>query len=69
MGRRFEEWDRDLTLVRVASRELHVAELGLRHQVAAARRSGHSWAAIALVLGISEQAARQEFGGPGENTA
>lgn len=62
--RRFEEWDRDLTLVRVAARDLSVAELSLRHQVGVARRSGHSWAAIGFVLGVSEQAAQEKFGWP-----
>jgi hypothetical protein len=69
MERRFEEWDKDLTLVRAAARELHVAELSLRHQVGIARRSGHSWAAIGLVLGISERAAQERFGKPDEESA
>jgi hypothetical protein len=69
MESRFEEWDKDLTLVRVAARELSVAEFGLRHRVGAARRSGHSWAAIGVVLGISEQLAQERFGRPDENTA
>ncbi len=64
---RFEDWDRDLTLVRVASRELSEAELSLRHRVSVARRNGHSWSAIGLVLGISEEAARDRFGRPGNN--
>lgn len=69
MERRFEEWDKDLTLVRTAARELSVAELSLRHQVGVARRSGHSWAAIGVVLGISEQAAQERFGRPDQETA
>ena len=67
--RRYEEWDKDLTLVRNAARELNVAELSLRHQVGVARRSGHSWSAIGLVLGISEQDARERFGWPDEDAA
>lgn len=69
MEQRFEEWDKDLTLVRAASRELAVAELSLRHQVGVARRSGHSWAAIGFVLGITEEAAREKFGRPDEEIA
>lgn len=65
--RRYEDWDRDLTLVRAAARDLHVAEIGLRQQVGAARRSGHSWSAIGLVLEISEQDARDRFGWPDDD--
>jgi hypothetical protein len=68
MAHRFEEWDKQLTLVRAAARELTSAELSLRHQVGAARRGGHSWAAIGVVLGISEQAAQERFGFPDEET-
>jgi hypothetical protein len=64
-----EVWDKDLTLVRAASRDLKVAELNLRRRVGVARRHGHSWAAIGLVLDITEQAARERFGQPGEETA
>jgi len=63
---RYEEWDKDLTLVKVAHRELSMAELNLRHRVAVARRNGHSWAAIGLMLGITRQAAQQRFGTAGE---
>ena len=69
MEQRFEEWDKDLTLIRAAARELSVADLTLRHQVGAARRSGHSWAAIGFILGISEQAAQEKFGRPDEKSA
>ncbi len=62
--RRYEEWDRDLTLVRAAARDLSTAEISLRHQVGVARRSGHSWSAIGVVLGISEDDARDRFGWP-----
>lgn len=68
MVRRYEEWDRDLTLVRAAARDLHVAETSLRHQVGVARRSGHSWSAIGLVLGISERDARDQFAWPDDDT-
>jgi hypothetical protein len=66
MPRRFEEWDKDLTLIRAANRDLSQAELNLRHQVDVARRHGHSWAAIGLVLDINRQAAQQRFGTAGE---
>jgi hypothetical protein len=69
MPQRFEEWDKDLTLIKAASRELSVAEQTLRHQVAVARRHGHSWAAIGFVLGITRQAAQQRFGAAGEASA
>lgn len=62
--RRYEEWDKDLTLVRAAARDLNVAEMSLRHSVGVARRSGHSWSAIGLVLGISGQDARDRYGWP-----
>jgi hypothetical protein len=69
MEGRFEDWDKDLTLVRAAAREVSVAKLSLRHQVGAARRSGHSWAALGFVLGITEQAAQERFGRPDEEIA
>lgn len=59
---RFEEWDKDLTMIRAADRELSIAELNLRRRVNIARRRGHSWAAIGVVLGITRQAAQQRFG-------
>jgi hypothetical protein len=64
---RYEDWDRDLTLVRAAARDLTTAEIGLRHQVGVARRSGHSWSAIGVVLGISEDDARERFGWPDDD--
>ena len=69
MSQRFEEWDKDLTLIKAANRELSMAELHLRYQVAVARRHGHSWAAIGFVLGITRQAAQQRFGTAGEASA
>jgi hypothetical protein len=69
MARRFEDWDRDLTLIKAADREVRIAELNLRQQVAAARRHGHSWAAIGFILGITRQAAQQRFGTPGQESA
>ena len=64
---RYEEWDRDLTLVRAAARDVNTAEISLRHQVGVARRSGHSWSAIGVVLGISEDDARDRFGWPDDD--
>jgi hypothetical protein len=66
---RFEEWDKDLTLIKAADLELSKAELNLRHRVKVARRQGHSWSAIGFVLGISRQAAQQKFGTAGEARA
>ena len=68
MSPRFEDWDKDLTLIKAANRELSIAELNLR-QVTVARRQGHSWAAIGFVLGITRQAAQQRFGTVGEASA
>jgi len=64
----YESWDETISHVVQADRDLKVAELRLRNQVAVARRAGHSWAVIGSSLGISHQAARQRFGsaeGPG----
>ncbi len=66
MSQRYEEWDKDLTFIKAANRELTVAELNLRRQVAVARRHGHSWAAVGFILGITRQAAQQRFGTDGE---
>ena len=48
-------------VARAAVAELAGREL-LRQSVSAARGSGHSWAAIGRVLGLSRQAAQQRFG-------
>lgn len=68
MSARYEEWDKDLTLIKAAKSELSMAEVNLRHRVAVARRSGHSWAAIGLMLDITRQAAQQRFGTDGETS-
>ena len=68
MSQRYEEWDKELTLIKAALRELTVAELNLRRQVAVARQHGHSWAAIGFILGITRQAAQQTFGTAGESS-
>jgi hypothetical protein len=69
MQQGYEEWDKDLTLIKAANRELSVAELNLRHRVALARRHGHSWVAIGFILGTTRQAAQQRFGTTGEASA
>lgn len=57
-----------LTLVRrAAEAERAVREL-LGQSVAAARGSGHSWAAIGTELGLSRQAVQQRFGGASVET-
>jgi hypothetical protein len=38
-----------------------LAEAGLRAAVAAARRAGHPWSAVAAILGSTRQAAQQRF--------
>jgi hypothetical protein len=65
VGRRYEDWDKDITLIKLANRELALAELHLRQQVRVARRHGHSWAAVGFALGVSRQAAQQRFGSLG----
>ena len=62
MDAQYESWDKTISLIVQADRELEVAELRLRHQVSEARRAGHSWAVIGASLGISRQAAQQRFG-------
>ena len=69
MPERFESLDKSLVLVIQAHRNLGAAELVLRREVFAARRQGHSWAAIGYALGVSKQAAQQRFGGTTENEA
>jgi hypothetical protein len=66
MDPRFEPFDRSLALVIRANGDLTAAELMLRRQVDAARKDGHSWAAIGYALGVSRQAAQQRFGGTDE---
>ncbi len=57
--------DRDLATLRSIGSALSVleaAEAGLVRAVAEAKRAGKSWTDIAIVLGVSRQAARQRFG-------
>ena len=52
----------ELRAVAAALRLVATAEHELADAVHAARRGGHSWAAIAAVLGVSKQAASGRFG-------
>lgn len=52
----------DLRAVAIAMGAVADAERDLRDAVRAARRSGRSWGRIAMVLGVSKQAAQQRFG-------
>lgn len=67
----FEDFDpttavvRDATELRAisaAAHDLSEAEHTLEESVLAARKAGQTWTAIAAVLGVSKQAARQRFG-------
>lgn len=62
MTKRFDEWDRTISDIVQADRDLKRADLLLRGRVNVARQAGHSWAAVGLALGISRQAAQQRFG-------
>lgn len=59
----------DLRRIGQALRKIAGAETDLADAVAAARLHGRSWGDIALVLGISRQAARQRFGEPAQTKA
>jgi hypothetical protein len=74
LARRFEDHDpapgamRDASALRdVASAFARLAdsERALATAVHAARADGHSWAAIAAMLGTSGEAARQRYGSTG----
>ncbi len=54
----------DLRGIAAAINEVAAAEANLSAAVAAARSQGRSWARIAMVLGVSKQAARQRYGPP-----
>lgn len=53
---------RDLRRIGLAVKDVAAAEKELADAVAAAREAGRSWGEIALVLGVSKQAARQRYG-------
>ncbi len=53
---------RDLRRIGLALGGVAEAERELADAVAAARANGRSWGEIALVLGVSKQAARERYG-------
>jgi hypothetical protein len=65
MAHASEDWDKTISLVIKANRDLAVADLVLRRAVRVAKTAGHSWAAIGFALGVSRQAAQQRFGTTG----
>lgn len=56
----------DLRQIAGAMSAVAGAEAKLTDAVAAARANGRSWPRIAMVLGVSKQAARQRYGAPSE---
>lgn len=69
---RFEsdEWEKllrvdasELREVATAVRNLAACERAVAEAVADARAAGHSWGAIAAMLGVSRQAAQQRYRG------
>lgn len=52
----------DLRAVGDALRAVAASDLDLAERVAAARANGRTWTQIAMVLGVSKQAARERFG-------
>ncbi len=54
----------DLRRIGLALRALADDQREAEDAVAAARQNGRSWGQIALVLGISRQAARERYGQP-----
>lgn len=59
----------DLRAIAGAMNEAAASEAKLSAAVAAARMQGRSWGRIAMVLGVSKQAARQRYGAPSEASA
>lgn len=53
----------DLRRIGLALVDVAAAEQELADAVAEARRNGRSWGEIAMVLGVSKQAARERYGG------
>ena len=54
----------DLRRIGTALRAVAAAEHELTEAVGLARENGRSWAEIAMVLGVSREAARKRFGNP-----
>ncbi len=55
----------DLAAIGAALSKVAAAESDIERAVEAARANGRSWPRIALVLGISKQAAQQRYGASG----
>ena len=55
---------RDLRAIGDAMRAVAASDLELADRVALARANGRTWTQIAVVLGVSKQAARERFGEP-----
>ncbi|CAN5889771.1 hypothetical protein BH20ACT7_BH20ACT7_07110 [soil metagenome] len=53
---------RDLRRIGLALGDVATAERELADAVAAARDNGRSWGEVALMLGVSKQAARERYG-------
>jgi len=54
----------DLRRIGDAMRAVAQSDLSLAEQVAQARARGRTWTQIAVVLGVTKQAARERFGEP-----
>lgn len=59
----------DLAAIGAALSKVAKAETDIERAVAAARANGRSWPRIALVLGISKQAAQQRYGAADTTTS
>ncbi len=54
----------DLRAIGEALHAVAASDLSLADQVAKARANGRTWTQIAVVLGVTKQAARERFGEP-----
>ena len=52
----------DLRAIASAMHDVALADLALAERVAEARARGRTWTQIAVVLGVTKQAARERFG-------
>lgn len=66
-----DDWDdpADLRAIGEALRAVADGESALAQAVKAARSNGRSWSEVAMVLGVSRQAARERYGTPTTTTA